>query len=214
MRLSRCGWTLLGTVTLGLAVLTSCNKVDTDDLAKKIAKELRDGDKPYHPVAVGDDQPIIIAGGSMNFVAPVGLFFVKDTGAQALRYTAPTGTVISSVDVIGPDVNDQMVKQIFAIVSGQDPNIQLTYDKKKGSGNDAEIVTIAAPIGTDLKITSSTKDMSTAHSISDRFWSHPKQHKSMSKVQVGANPAVTCGNFGECSVVIHYCPTSGTCTPH
>jgi hypothetical protein len=197
MHLSRGGWTLLGTVALGLAVLSSCTKIGADDPAR------------HRPVAVGDDQPIIIAGGSMNFIAPSGYAFVADTSTRSLRYAAPAGTVIRRVTVIDPGD----VKNKFDIVAGQDPNIRITYDKGKcGAGNDPEIVAIAAPNGTDLTITSDTNDMSAANSNSDRFWSHKKKHKSISQVQVGAN-TIQCGNYGECSVVLHYCPAIATgCT--
>ena len=196
MHLSRGGWTLLGTVALGLAALSSCTKTAADDPAR------------HRPVAVGDDQPIVIAGGSMNFIAPSGSAFVADTSTRSLRYAAPAGTVITRVDVIDP----RDAKKQVDIVGGQDPNIRITYDIKKGGGNDPEIVTIAAPNGTDLKITSDTNDMSAANSNSDRFWSHKEKHKSISQVQVGAN-TIQCGNYGECSVVLHYCPPIATgCT--
>ena len=207
MRLSRCGWTLLGTVTFGLAVLTSCNKIDADDLAKKIAENLKKDDKPIHPVAVGDDQPIIVAGGSMSFIAPVGYAFVADAPSKSLRYAAPASTVITSVDVLGPDdVIHPCTPCNFTIAAGEDPNIKITYDKNKKGGIDPEIVTISAPNRTDLTITSKPKDMSKAVMHTARFASHPNQHKSISQVQVGTN-TVPCGNFGECSVVIHYCST-------
>jgi hypothetical protein len=203
MHLSRCSWTLLGTVTLGLAVLTSCGKIDADEMAKKIAADLRKDD-PKNRFAVGDDQPIVVAGGSMNFIAPVGLAFVADTPNKSLDFTAPAGTQITKVDVIDP--NDAL--NSYPIAPNTNPQVKITYDKKKGGGSDPEVVTISAPKGTDLTITSDTKDMSTAHSNSDRFWSHPKKHKSISKVQVGTNSPVSCGNDGECSVVIHYCTTA------
>jgi hypothetical protein len=212
MDLSRSSWIMLGAVTLGLAILASCGKIDADELAKKIAADLKKDDR-YRRFGIGDDQPIVVAGGSMNLIAPVGLAFVADTGKQALTLTAPAGTVITKVDVIDP--ND--TPRSYPITGGTDPQIKITYDKKKGgSGSDPEVVTISASHGTDLAITSDTKDMSTAHSNSDRFWSHPKKHKSISKVQVGNNTAVQCGNDGECSLVIHYCTTAVgvTCIYH
>ena len=193
MHLSRGGWTLFGTVALGLAVLSSCTKIGADDPAR------------HRPVAVGDDLPIVIAGGSMNFIAPSGYAFVADTSTRSLRYAAPAGTRITRVDVIDPGD----VKKQVDIVGGQDPNIRIKYDIKKGGGNDPEIVTIAALNGTDLTITSDTKDMSAANSNSDRFWSHKEKHKSISQIQVGAN-TIQCGNYGECSVVVHYCPAIKT----
>jgi hypothetical protein len=195
---------LFGVVMFGLVVLVSC-QVDADKLAAKIAEDLKKQNPYRQTYGVGDDQPIVVAGGSINFIAPSGYAFVADAVTKSLRYTAPVGTAIIKVDVI--DFND--TDNSYTIGSGTDPNIQITYDKKKGGGgNDPETVTISAPAGADLLITADKTDMSTSHMNSDRFWSHPKKHKSMSKVQVGVNPAVSCGNDGECSVVIHYCTTA------
>ena len=121
MHLSRCSWTLLGTVTLGLAVLTSCGKIDADEMAKKIAADLRKDD-PKNRFAVGDDQPIVVAGGSMNFIAPVGLAFVADTPNKSLDFTAPAGTQITKVDVIDP--NDAL--NSYPIAPNTNPQVKIT----------------------------------------------------------------------------------------
>jgi hypothetical protein len=109
----------------------------------------------------------------MNFIAPVGYAFVADAASKSLTYTAPPGTVITKVDVIDP--TDTL--HTFPIASGKDPNIQITYDKKKGGGNDSETVTVAAPMGNDLSIKADTVDMSTSHQNSAGFGHTPK-HKS------------------------------------
>ena len=204
MHLSRGGWTLLGTVTFGLAVLTSCTKIGADDPAR------------HRPVAVGDDQPIIIAGGSMYFVAPVGYQFMPDADPKTLLFgvlnssSASTDRWVSSVDVIEPD--NTLTKTPLS--SGQDLNIVIEYDQKKGGGgNEKEEVTITAPNRHNLTITSSLPDnIRKAKAHSPRFWSHFDKDKSISKISVNGVITKDCKAYGECAVVIHYCiDSAGTC---
>ncbi|MCU1234612.1 MAG: hypothetical protein JWP63_2579 [Candidatus Solibacter sp.] len=205
MRLSRFS---LGVVTLGLIGLTSCN-VDTEKLAAKLADDLKKADQRIL-VGVGDDQPIIIAGGSMNFIAPLGWEIKPDPSMTALNYvdSASPATIryVPKVEILKP--ND--ATELPNIVIGQDITITINYDKKKGGGNDPEVVTVKIAGGKKISITSNATDPRTWKNNSARFWSHGKKHKSISTIDVNGD-TVDCGNDGECAVVIHYCTVLAGC---
>jgi hypothetical protein len=204
MHLPRLG---LALVTVCLIAFTGC--VNEDKLAKALVAELNKSNQKIL-VGVGDDQPIIIAGGSMNFIAPLGWQFQPDNSVAMLNYVdlVSPGTVryTPRVEIVKP--ND--ATEIPNIVNGQDINITINYDQKKGGGSDPEVVLVKITGGKKITITSNKTDPRTWKNNSDRFWSHVTKHKSISTIDVNGD-TVNCGADGECSVVIHYCTVAAGC---
>lgn len=155
----------------------------------------------------GDDQPVVMAGGSMYF-STTGDGEFDNTSTDAVTHSA-SSRYITKVTITDPDDKDTI--QSF---SGVQVKITMVYDKNKGSGSDMEKITLATDgNGQGMTLTSDKKGFgSMFKKFGPNLGMYQRKHKSLSRICINDDTCNTgsgtdCGNYGECVMTIKYCTT-------
>jgi|ERR1035437_5474104 hypothetical protein len=168
------------------------------------------------PRPTGDDDPIVVAGGSLKIGSRYG--FELDSSSHQKANHKHKGRTVDRIEIWSDD-NAPRTDQFFA--SGRvDVDIEYCPDLCVDSGQKHDHVTFTAPNGKKLMVSSDT-----SHPIGDEANLNPilidhqpnqpnqgrvKQIVVSGKLDHTPLPFYPCAANGKCHVVLHYgCPTTG-----
>jgi len=203
--------------TVGIAAVVSAAIVYGVPLVQKILQDKS-----------GDDEPIIMSGGSMYIGNHPGGILANyqinaDHGAHRLVHSDQS-LYVKRVDVTDTNDNTTFYPASGQLTAADTVKIDLTYCKLVPSGGNldcdqtsTETVTFQTVTGSQgLVITSTAADMDRSTHLLPNLWAHRRRHRKIKNITTtigtGQPDTKSCLPDGECSIVIHYCTLSTDCT--
>jgi hypothetical protein len=162
--------------------------------------------------AGSDDEPILMAGGSMYISTPVGPDDFAPSGDDLQHQN--TTRYVTKVEV--RDANDVVYSYPF------NGNNQAKIDVEfcKNCASDKETVTFVTGAQNNQGLIVHSDGSKMAHSIHllPHLWVHRHHQKQIQSITVSGStttsPAkITCTD-GDCLLTIHYCPMNANCSPN
>ena len=203
MKLQRFRWILVIGIAVAAISFTGCKK----ETAEGGAKPAEGG--PKTKAGGGDDEPVVVAGGSTYIGTPSGHRFDPDSTGRLVH--SDPNRYVTSVEVIDKDDNPLTPVPTF---NNQPVTIDITYCRI-GTGHacvsgTSETVTLkTVTLGQGLTISSDrTKMARSPKMIPPNLLTHPRRKKTMRDVSLNGTKVADCYDDGECSITIHYCLTA------